>query len=150
MKKRIKKSKYIKAGLAFFLATVWYASDNKTFASNDNHGYSFEIQPYHYNNYSAKRYRQTTHVENEWKVNLISSGEGKGTITTFWLGKYNDDAFYNYEQGSITRNIKQGSGNHYTEAYSKANKSYVALGAENNNYTTNTYWVSGNWDEEVW
>ncbi|MFH0346691.1 DUF2712 domain-containing protein [Bacillus vallismortis] len=150
MKIGIKATKYIKVGLVLLIASFWSTSANKVFASNDNHDYYFEIQPFHYNNYSGERYRQTTSTGNEWKVRLDSSGEGKGTITTFWLGDKDSDALYGYAQGSITKNVYQGAKATYTKAYSRSNQSWVALGAENNNYSSNTYWASGVWDEEIW
>jgi hypothetical protein len=151
MKMGIKSTKFVKIGLVLSIASFWYTSANKVFAANDSHDYTFEIQQFNYNNYSGERYRQTSSVENEWKVRLDDSGEGNGTITTFWLGDKDTNAPYNYAQGSITKSVYAGKTTPtYTEAYSRSNQSYVALGAENNNYSSNTYWVSGVWDEEVW
>ncbi|TYS67940.1 DUF2712 domain-containing protein [Sutcliffiella horikoshii] len=112
------------------------------FAANDNIFYSFEIKPYHGNGYTEERYRQTTNVNNKWKVDLQASGEGKGTITTFWLDK-------NLTVVSNLYDVKQGSGAQYYSAYHTASQVYVGLGAENNNYSANSYTVSGVWDEET-
>lgn len=44
---------------------------------------------------------------------------------------------------------KQGAGAYYKAAYSSASKTTVYLTGENNNYSGNTYYVSGYWDEET-
>ncbi|MEC1624682.1 DUF2712 domain-containing protein [Bacillus mojavensis] len=116
-------------------------------ASNDNYGYAFMLQPKHYNNYTDWRYRQTKHDDNPWKVNLKTSDEGKGTIATFWIEGVFDGRWF---MASKTHDVKQGSGNHYYNANSIARQTNVKLGAENNNYSTNSYYISGYWDEETW
>ena len=126
--------------LIFSLSAIGFAEDN-------NIGYSFTIKANYGNSYSSARYRQTKSKENPWKVQLKSSGEGKGTITTFWLSKSTIDGTVVV---SPTRNVKQGSGATYSGAYGSASKSHVKLGAENNNYSANTYTISGIWDEETW
>ena len=45
--------------------------------------------------------------------------------------------------------MAQGTGAHYYKAKSKASKTDVRLGAENNNDSPNTYAISGYWDEET-
>lgn len=132
----------VKLVSAAVLSLSLLATAGSTFASNDNHGFSFTIKPEHANNYSGERYRQTTDTNNKWKVNLQTSGEGKGTITTFWLDK----------SGTRVSNIVdavQGNGAYYREAFSSASQSYVRLGAENNNFSTSGYTATGVWDEEV-
>ncbi len=119
-----------------------FASAGIASASNDNIGYSFAIKANYGNSYSAQRYRQTSDTSNQWKVNLNYSGEGTGTITTFWLDKAGTPV-------SNTHGVAQGSGAHYYNAISSANESYVRLGAENNNLSANTYTASGYWDEEI-
>ncbi len=114
------------------------------FASDDNVAFSFTVKGAYANTYSAKRYRQTTNTSNKWKVNLAYSEEGVGTYTTFWLASSSD-----HDVVSGIHDVKQGSGDHYYNAYSTASESYVCLGAENNNYTTSTYVISGYWDEET-
>lgn len=114
-----------------------------THASNDNHDFSFDLLSYHGNNYSGEIYRQTTDTSNKWKVEFTYSAEGKGTVATFWLDKKNHGIV------SDTYNVTQGSGAKYYTAYKTANKANVRLGAENNNYTANTYAISGYWDEEI-
>jgi Protein of unknown function (DUF2712) len=136
------KKNVLKLTSALVLTVSLVGVAGHTYASNDNHGYSFTIKPKHANNYSGERYRQTTNTNNKWKVNLRSSGEGKGTLTTFWLDKSGSRV-------SNTVNAKQGSGSYYREAYRSASKSYVRLGAENNNYSSGSYTASGYWDEET-
>ncbi len=136
------KSMVIAAAMAIlFLANVGIA-----YASNDNIGYSFTIKPYFGNTYSDGRYRQTTNTSNPWKVNMTYSGEGAGTITTYWLAKFNSS--HNVVSG--THNVVQGTGAHYFTANSGAKKTNVCLGAENNNDSPNSYTVSGYWDEETY
>lgn len=53
-------------------------------ASNDNHNYSFRIYGLKQNSQSAGRYRQTKNYKNNWKVKLVSSGEGVHTKSIFW------------------------------------------------------------------
>ena len=128
--------------LALSMVAIGAISTTTTFASDDNIDYSFSIKSYYDNSYSAERYRQTSNKDNKWKVDLQYSSEGNGTITTFWLDKSGTRV-------SESHNVTQGTGAHYYSAYSTANQSNVRLGAENNNYSANTYTVSGKWDEET-
>lgn len=114
-------------------------------AANDNHEYAFNLKAHYGNSYSAARYRQTTNTANKWKVNLVSSSEGKGKKATFWLAKDNKSKTI----VSATHDVAQGTGAHYYKAKSKASKTDVKLGAENNNDSPNTYAISGYWDEET-
>lgn len=117
-----------------------------TFAAEDNYGYSFSIKTHQNNTYGGDaKYRQTTNTSNKWKVELSYSGEGKGTGTRFWLVKDN----ISKTQVSTSTIAYQGGGAKYTDAYNDASKQYVKLGAENNNYSANSYTVSGYWDEEI-
>ena len=84
MKKRI-----VMAALAATMLIGMNAS--QAFASDDNIPYSFKIKANYANTYSDEEYRQTTNTQNEWKVNMTYSGEGKGTITTYWLAAYNSN-----------------------------------------------------------
>lgn len=90
-------------------------------ASDDNIAYSFSVNAFLGESRSPYgRYRQTTNVNNKWKVNLRSttegSGNGNGNITTFYPG--------NYDWGK-------------------------ASAAINNNYSISSYNISGYWDEET-
>lgn len=142
LKKNISKKRIRNLALASIIGVTGILTTAPAFASNDNHPYSFTIKSEYGNGYSPERYRQTTNVNNKWKVNLQSSGEGNGTISLFWLDK-------NYSVVSDFYEVKQGSGAHYYPADHTASKSDVGLGAENNNYSTNSYTVSGVWDEET-
>ncbi|WP_047980202.1 DUF2712 domain-containing protein [Ornithinibacillus contaminans] len=141
MKEIFKKNIRILAAAVLGLSLL--ATSGVVFASNDNHNFSFKIGSYYSNSFSAERYRQTDSIDNKWKVNLAYSSEGAGTITTFWIHKGSNRV-------SEYKSITQGTGAHTYKPYSTANKSYVKLGAENNNYSSNTYSVSGYWDEEIW
>ena len=125
-----------------------FALNNVSIAADDNIGFKFTIKSVQENAYSGSRYRQTNDTNNKWKVQLKSSGEGKGTITRFWLAK--KTTWDGNVVASDLKNVKQGAGATYSTAYKKANKSDVVLGAENNNVSYNTYSVSGVWDEETW
>ncbi|MGY2644094.1 DUF2712 domain-containing protein [Bacillus inaquosorum] len=143
--------KFLKNNFRFLLAATLgislLASSNFIKASNDNHKFHLFI-PYGYKNaYTNETYRQTTHTDNPWKVNLQKSEEGKGTIMTFWLIS---TRYSKTPKASNTHNVKQGSGAHYYHANSKASDTYVALAAENNNYGSEYYAIDGVWDEETW
>lgn len=104
---------------------------------------AFTIKAGQANSHSGPRYRQTKNTNNKWKVKLEKSGEGKGTVTRFWLEKSSG------KNVSTTVNVKQGHKPYYTPAYTDASKTYVRLTAENNADTSKTYRVSGYWDEET-
>ncbi len=137
-----------KRGLAMVTAMVSIFVINATapvYAANDDIGYSFKIKANYKNSYSSSRYRQTKNTDNKWKVNMTYSGEGTGTVTTYWLSK-ND---VSHTRVSGTHDVKQGSGAHYYKAYKGASETRVRLSAENNNDSSKTYTVSGYWDEET-
>lgn len=112
-------------------------------ASNDNYSFSFSLKPHYANAYSGDRYRQTTNVNNKWKVNLQKSAEGSNSKATFWLSQAN------HKQASGTHQVQCGSGAHYYVAWSNASSRDVCLSAENNNDSANSYKISGKWDEET-
>ena len=132
----------------FSLLLVFFVGVKNVSAKDDNIGWEFTIYAEHTNSYSYSRYRETSSVANPWKVQLKTSGEGKGTITTFWLAKQIEP--YYWQQVSVTRNVKQGAAPTTSGAYKSANKSHVSLADENNNYSVNSYWATGIWDEETW
>jgi hypothetical protein len=141
MNKALKK--FSKAGIAAIMGVGILATANFTYASDDDHDFSFTLKPSYQNNYSGSRYRQTTSSSNPWKVDFTYSSEGAGTYATFWLDK----------SGTLvsgTKTVKQGSGAKYYSAYGQASGSNVRLGAENNNNSPNSYSISGYWDEETW
>lgn len=144
-------NKFLKSNFRFLLAAALgislLASSNFIKASNDNYKFHLLV-PYGYGNaYSNDAFRQTTHTDNPWKVNLQKSAEGKGTIMTFWLINTGDSKI---PKASKIHNVKQGSGAHYYHANSQGSHTYVALAVENNNYSASSYGIDGVWDEETW
>ncbi|KZT83378.1 hypothetical protein Nizo1840_1657 [Lactiplantibacillus plantarum] len=125
------------------IVTFGAVGANTALASNDNWGFNFIIQTHQANSRSGPLYRQTTNVNNKWKVNMQSSGEGARTVTTYWLENAGGTNV------SPSLNVKQGNGSYYSAAYSNASKKNVYLTAQNNNYNSNQYRVSGFWDEET-
>lgn len=140
--------KTVKKLIIFCLLLLVLGVPKIGFAGDDDIAWEFTIYANHTNSYSYSRYRQTSSVANPWKVKLETSGEGKGTITTFWLAKQIEP--YYWQAVSVTRNVKQGAAATTSGAHKGANKSHVSLGAENNNYSSNSYWATGIWDEETW
>ncbi len=141
--KRLVKIKVVVA-LLLGLATIGTVGAGSALASNDKWGYSFTIKANQANSHSGKRYRQTTNTDNRWKVNLQSSNEkGKGTYTRFWLENNSN------KNVSPSQNVKEDGGSYYKYAYSSASRKYVRLTAEDNSYKSETYHVSGYWDEET-
>lgn len=115
------------------------------FAGEDNFPYSFTMKANQASSYSSDSYERTTiYYDNPWKVNMTFNGEGTGTIATYWIASKIIHTAY-----SAKHNVTQGSGDHYYFAYSNASGEYVRLGVQNNNNTTNSYTVSGYWDEEI-
>lgn len=123
---------------------IMFACTTNVFAGDANHNFSFTVGSYHKNGRNeVGRYRKTTNPNNAWKVQLVQSGEGSGTITRFWLEHYDGE---NVSDGV---NVTQGVGATYSPAYSSASQSTVYLTGENNNYNGASYSVSGYWDEET-
>ena len=114
-------------------------------ASNDNYGFEFTLKANSKSSYSGKRYRQTKKTDNKWKVDFTYSAEGAGTKAIFWLAKNNLDRTIVSKQVTI----KQGSGPKLNDAETGASRTDVRLGTKNNNNVSNTYKVSGYWDEET-
>ncbi|WP_079709562.1 DUF2712 domain-containing protein [Paraliobacillus ryukyuensis] len=140
--KRFSKIKRL-ATVCLIGATLLGVAGGTVSAEKNKFSYSFNIKANYGNDYSKEYYRQTTNLNNRWMVDLQSSTEGDGTYTTFWLDKSGTRV-------SEPHDVKQGSGRHLYKAYSTANKKYVRLGGENNNYSSNTYTATGKWDEEGW
>lgn len=114
-------------------------------AIDDDIPFSLDLKANQEESYTESRYRETTNIQNKWKVNVLVSTEGNGKVATFWLAK--DDA--GKSGVSNKQNIAQGTGAHYYNAHNGASKSYVSLAVENNNYTSNSYDIAGFWDEET-
>ena len=138
------KRNILKRSIVGMAALCMLVSPAVSKASDDNHPFGFTIKAYQGDTYASPRYRQTTNTSNKWKVNLKDSSEGREAVMTFWLAKDSNNAV-----ASGLYNVAQGTGAHYYNAKSNASQTDVKLGAENNNYTANTYTVSGVWDEET-
>lgn len=125
-------------------AIIGVTALNVPAAENNNVSYSFQIGKYHKNGrVSNGRYRSTTDVRDSWKVKMLYSGEGEGTITDYWLENYNEDNV------SEDVSIKQGDPAIYSQAWPAASKVTVYLTGENNNFNGAKYNVRGYWDEET-
>lgn len=140
----MKNKKKIKVLILSAFVLGFAATPSMVKATDDRWGYGFNIQPYQANSHSAQRYRETTNPNNPWKVALESSGEGAGSITTFWLEVLSG------ANVSASVNVKQGAGAYYNGAYTNANQANVRLTGQNNNYNSSAYYISGHWDEETW
>lgn len=137
-------SKKISMTLVAIMA-LFYGLANFASASNDNYAFDTIVKPYWLENYnSGSRFRDTSHTNNPWKVNLKYSGEGEGTITEFWLENSKDVRVTKKER------VKQGVGAHYFKAFDSASRTKVWLMCQNNNFAGETYRVTGYWDEETW
>ena len=117
------------------------------FAANDpsdDVSYSFTIPASsdgYGNGYSSTQSRSTAEQDASWYLNFGYSGEGAGTITTMWLDKSGTPK-------SSPESYYQGH-TYTTIVYTSVSGS-VRIGAENNNYSTKSYTVSGSWDPAVY
>lgn len=75
-------------------------------------------------------------------VQLVSSAEGKGTVTRFWLENEKGDNLCNVVE------VTQGRGYYPQNTYQSACKKRIFLTAENNNYNSDVYRITGTWKEE--
>lgn len=143
MIKKIKMLSFLFAGVLMFSLCMGI---NASASVENDYDFIFTIKPYQYNSridsFEAK-YRNTPDPENMWKVGLRKSGEGEGTITCFWLEIFDETNV------SDAIKAKQGTKTYYKEAYKSASEKKVYLTAENNNYNSDRYSVSGVWDEET-
>lgn len=136
--------KFIKGTIIVGLFVALFSISS--FAANDNVGFNFKILANGVSSHcSGVRYRQTSHVDNQWKVQMTISGEGDGTITIFSLGRVDTD-----RRVSPMVFATQGLGPYYENAYPAGNQTNVNLRGKNNNYNAKTYQVYGIWDEETW
>lgn len=143
MKKNFKK-KLTAFGLCAFALSSLVAT-NAFASSDDDYDFNFRIQGSVDNAQDpTSRYRGTTDNSNAWKVNLLDSDEGPGTVTDFWIEHKNGT------NASSQHHVKQGNGSYYFPANDNGDNAYVYLTAENNNFATSTqYNVSGKWDPET-
>ena len=136
------KKKFISLLLGGILVFSAVSSIN-TYASDDEIAYEFIVQSAKQNSRSKPRFRQTRNTDNQWKIRLDESGEGKGTITTFWL-EVKDGT-----NVSKAVDIKQGNSAVKVTPKETANRRDVYLTAENNNFNLKSYRAKGIWDEET-
>ncbi|MBC2255471.1 DUF2712 domain-containing protein [Listeria ivanovii] len=141
-------SKNVRIVIALMISLLVFVPTFHSKAADNNIGFDFKLKPNCANSGSSSRYRETSSVNNPWKVRVNNSTEGKDTVASFWLGSYNNDK--KAVRGSAIMNITQGAKTRYCGAYKVANKNTTYLAAENNNYTSKTYYVDGIWDEETW
>lgn len=113
-------SKNVRIIIAIVVGVLVFAPAFHSKASDNDYGFDFKLKPNCANSGSSSRYRETTSVNNPWKVRLKNSTEGKGTIASFWLGTY--DRNTKAVQGSTIMNVKQGAKARYCGAYKIANK----------------------------
>lgn len=110
-------------------------------AEQGSKSYSFRIQAYQANSttsYSLYRDVAANDSTKPWYVTMTSSGEGAGSVTTYFL-ELSDGT-------NVSRDVDVKVGNEYhPSAYNTANSKNVYLTAENNNYNSNMYSVSGYW-----
>lgn len=132
-------------GIALATASIATMAISSVYAGAENdYAYKFKVSSYHNNEHcDISRHRQTADPGDRWKVKLSTSAEGTGTYTRFWLENYDEDNV------SQTVDVKQGVGYYYRPSYNSGCKTYVWLTAENNNYNSDSYEVSGYWDEET-
>lgn len=106
---------------------------------------SMSIRGHQYNTYSAESAtRKTTNSNNAWRIQLTSSTEKQGTVTSFWL--VNGNATGTTLSKKI--DVKKGSGWNDCVPYSAANSSNgvkVKIGAENNTWNSETYDITCDW-----
>ncbi len=128
----------IVASVALFMSATMIVPIPASAAS-----FSFFI-PTHLNNghEATPQYRNVTSQYNQWQVKLISSGEGNGALSDFWLEKNNGTNVAPY------RRVKCGSGWYGQEAYASANHLIVYLTAEDNKDKASGYTVSGKWKQQ--
>ena len=148
------KSLFKKLAVSIMLLVVMVSSTAalSSYAYYDNNiSYSFKIVANgKVSKFDNKEYRNTTDVNNAWKVNLLRSTEspnGYKTSTSFHLGVYNPNGINPY--GSESYSVQMETGDHYFAAYANASKEYVYLYGNDSMSTNDAYSVSGYWDEET-
>ena len=129
---------YLVVMITFIIAFVMV---NSYAAESGSRSYSFRIQAHQTNaqtTYSLYRDVAKTNYSTPWYVNMTKSGEGSGTVTTYWL-ELKDGT-------NVSPDVDAKVGSHYhPAAYGTANSQNVWLTAENNNYNSTLYNVSGYW-----
>ncbi|MGE1164474.1 DUF2712 domain-containing protein [Peribacillus simplex] len=140
--RKIKGKKLIQHALIFGLfATIFIPSS--TFAWPSTGGFAFNIQPNQGNTRSEGAYRSANTTAIPWGVQVDSSNEsGDKTYTRFWIEGVDGTNV------SESANVLEDSGDKWVNPYSTANQRTVYLTAENNNYNSESFLVTGFWDEE--
>ena len=105
--------------------------------------FSGNIQILQRNTRFDHKHRSTKDTENPWRVTLDYSGEGKNTITTFWL-----EDFYGKNVSQDVEAEYNGILQYLCPAYSSASGIDVYLAGENNNYNFDEYYVEGRWSPQ--
>lgn len=110
-------------------------------------GYEILVPNYHGNGQEDKGYLRSPGDSNtQWGVSLTDSKEGgANTYTTFWLEKSSGANVTDAHDVQLGKGFKQFN----FEKASDVKGKYVYLTAENNNYISNSYSISGKWDEEI-
>lgn len=122
--------------LCFLFGGVAYGSYNMT-------KFSGNIQSYWKNTRFDNSHRSTKDTENPWRVAIDYSGEGKGTITTFWL-----EDFYGHNVSQDVDAVYNGIYQYVCPAYSSASGIDVYLTGENNNWNSDVYYIEGRWSPQ--
>lgn len=137
----MKKNKIFMSIFFSFLMILTFCTVNILAAESGSSSYSFRIQAYQANSQTTYSLYRNVAVEDytrPWYVNMTDSGEGEGTITTYWLELYSGH--------NVSPDCDAKVGLHYhPAAYGSANSQDVWLTAENNNYNSRLYNVKGYW-----
>lgn len=143
--RKAQRKKLVSFGMCLAVSAALLSTSAIAAYQDNDIDYSFRIQG-SVDNAQEKtgRFRDTRENTNSWKVQLVKSGEGKGSFTNFWIENKNGSS------ASEEYSIKQGDKPRYKPANDKGDHITVYLTAENNNwFSTEQYNVSGIWDEET-
>lgn len=105
--------------------------------------FSGDIKTLQKNTRFAWKHRSTKDTENPWRVTIDYSGEGNGTITTFWL-----EDFYGNNVSQDVDAVYDGIHQYLCPAYSSASGIDVYITGENNNYNFDEYYIEGRWSPQ--
>ncbi|WP_312092316.1 DUF2712 domain-containing protein [Niallia sp.] len=139
------KKKALTFGLVSLLS-VGVLMPNLGHAEDNPREYQILVPNYHGNGQEDQGYlRESGDSRVQWGVSLTNSDEGNGTYTRFWL-ELGTGA--NVTNG---HDVKEGGGykQYDFEKASDAKGKKVYLTAENNNYNSSTFEITGEWDEEI-
>lgn len=135
--------KMVMGGLCFMvMALMFVVGELESYAAlKDDSGYYYAgiIEPKRANTRFGVKKRTTTKKSDPFYVRLDKSGEGKKTVTRFWLENKKGDNLCD------TVDVTQGKGWYPRNTYQSGCNTNVYLTAENNNYNYDVYEVSGRW-----